>query len=64
LSFHVAAFDEKGGHFVDVWETAEEFQSFIESRLMPGANQVGMQGEPRAQMYPAYALFTPGYMSA
>jgi hypothetical protein len=29
LSFHVAAFDEKGGHFVDVWETAEEFQSFI-----------------------------------
>jgi hypothetical protein len=64
LSFHVAAFDEKGGHFVDLWETAEEFQSFIEGRLVPGAKQVGMQGEPRPQMYPARALFTPGYRSA
>jgi hypothetical protein len=63
LSFHVAAFDEKGGHFVDVWETADEFQSFIESRLMPGAKQVGMQGEPRAQMQPVHALFTPAYRS-
>jgi hypothetical protein len=64
LSFHVAAFDEKGGHFVDNWETAEEFQGFIEGRLMPGAKQVGMPGEPRAQMFPVHALFTPGYRSA
>jgi len=61
LSLHVAAFDEKGAHFVDLWETTEEFQSSIESRLMPGAKQVGMQGEPRAQMQPVHALFTPGY---
>jgi hypothetical protein len=64
LSFHVAAFDEKGAHFVDNWETAEEFQSFIETRLMPGAKQVGMHGEPRAQIQQVHALFTPGYRSA
>jgi hypothetical protein len=64
LSFHVAAFDEKGGHFVDLWETAEAFQSFIEGRLMPGAKQVGIRGQPRAQMQSVHALFTPGYRSA
>jgi hypothetical protein len=64
LSFHVAAFDDTGGHFVDLWESVEEFQGFIESRLMPGARQVGIEGDPRAQMKPVQAVFTPGYRPA
>jgi hypothetical protein len=64
VTFHIASFDEKGGHLVDLWESPEEFLSFVESRMMPGAKEIGMQGAPRAQIFPVHALFTPGYRPA
>jgi len=59
--FHVAAFDAHGAHAADLWETAEEFQRFVDQRLMPGVAQVGLAGQPQIELIPANAVFAPGF---
>ena len=59
--FHVAAVSEKGLHVTDLWERPEDFQAFVEKRLMPGVQKVGVQGEPKVNILPAHNIFTPGY---
>jgi hypothetical protein len=59
--YHVASFDDGGIYVTDVWETAEHFQRFVESRLMPGVQRVGITGEPQVDIRPAHAIFAPGY---
>jgi hypothetical protein len=59
--FHAAAITEQGLEVTDLWETAEQFNRFVEDRLMPGVQQVGIKGQPQVQMHPVHALFTPGF---
>ncbi|HEV8688818.1 MAG TPA: hypothetical protein VGQ91_00865 [Ideonella sp.] len=59
--FHVAAFDEAGLRVTDVWERAEDFQTFVEQRLMPGVAKAGIQGEPKVRILPAHNVYAPGY---
>jgi hypothetical protein len=58
---HVMAVGENGISIADVWESAEQFQAFAQDRLMPGVKQLGIAGEPRVEVLPAHAFFTPGY---
>jgi hypothetical protein len=58
--FHVASFGEGALHVTDVWESAEDFQRFVDERLTPGVQQVGIQGQPDVQIYPMHATFNPG----
>ena len=58
---HIASFSPEGAHIVDVWESEEAVQRFIEERVMPGAEQVGIAGQPEVRFYPVHALFTPGF---
>jgi hypothetical protein len=37
---HVAGFDGDDLRVTDVWETAEQFQRFVEERLMPGLQAI------------------------
>jgi hypothetical protein len=62
--FHVAALDERGLHVTDIWDTAEQFQTFVASRLMPGVQQLGIPGEPRVEIVPVHAIFAPAYRPA
>ncbi len=56
--FHVAFFDEEGFKAVDVWESPEVFQAFVDNRLMPGIAQAGgVEGEPNVTITPAHAVF-------
>jgi hypothetical protein len=57
--FHVAFFDEGGFKVVDVWETAEDFQTFVDTRLKPGVEQIGIEGEPKIEIVPAHAVWNP-----
>ena len=57
---HVAARSDEGLRVVDIWESAEQFQHFIETRLMPGVRQLGISGDPRLHVLPIHALFAPG----
>lgn len=59
--YHVAAHDGEALRVADVWDSAEQFQQFAEQRLMPGVAPLGLPGEPQVEIYPAHAIFTPGY---
>ena len=59
--FHVAALTDTGLRVTDVWQSAEAFQAFAEQRLMPGVQQLGIQGQPRVDILPVHALFTPAF---
>jgi hypothetical protein len=56
---HTAAFSENGGHFIDVWDSAEAFQAFVDSRLMPAVQQLGIEGQPDVQVLPLHELYVP-----
>ena len=62
--FHVAAITDTGLRVTDLWESAEAFQSFVGQRLMPGVQQIGMQGQPRVEIYPVHALLAPAFKLA
>jgi hypothetical protein len=57
--FHVAGFDGDGLRVTDVWESEEHFQSFVESRLMPGVQEVGIDGQPEVEFFPVHAIWNP-----
>jgi hypothetical protein len=56
---HIATVTPEGLRVTDVWESAEAFQQFVDERLMPGVQQVGVEGEPNVDVYPNHALFIP-----
>lgn len=55
---HVSWFDGDALRVVDLWESAEQFQAFVEQRLMPGVQQVGIETQPEVRIFPAHAAFT------
>jgi hypothetical protein len=55
--FHVASFDDEGLRVTDVWESEEHFNRFVEERLTPGIQQVGIQGQPEVEFHPVQRLF-------
>ena len=56
---HVAAFDDGGVRITDVWDSAEELQAFVETRLMPAVQQVGIPGQPQMEFLPLHELYVP-----
>lgn len=56
---HVAWFAEDGFRVIDVWDSAEQFQSFVAARLMPGVQQIGIQGQPKVEFREAAGVFVP-----
>ncbi len=59
--FHVSAFDDKGLHVVDLWDTGEDFNNFVEKRLMPEVMKLGVSNQPNVEITPVHATFTPGF---
>jgi hypothetical protein len=59
--FHAASFAPDGLRVTDLWESAESFNQFVEKRLMPGVQRAGIKTQPRVEVYPVHATFTPGY---
>jgi hypothetical protein len=57
--FHVAWFDGGGINVIDVWDSPEQFDRFMQDRLMPGVQQVGVQGQPDVTWSKAHAIFNP-----
>lgn len=57
--FHVAGFDASGIRVTDIWDSAEQFNTFVQTRLMPGTVEAGIPGEPQVEVFPAYAIYVP-----
>lgn len=45
---HVAGFDSDGMYVVDIWESQQDFDAYVESRLQPAFEAVG--GLPMPQV--------------
>ena len=58
--FHVAAFDGNTMRVTDVWETPEHFQAFVDSRLTPCVQQMGITSQPTVTVLRAHNVFNPG----
>jgi hypothetical protein len=61
---HVAACSDKGLRVTDVWESPEDFQRFVDTRLTPGVQQLGIQGQPKVEILPVQSVFAPAYRPA
>jgi hypothetical protein len=57
--FHVSWFADDGLHVLDLWDSPEQFQKFVETRLGPATQRIGIQGEPQVQFAEAHAIFAP-----
>jgi len=57
---HVAFMADDGFHVVDVWESAEDFDRFVNERLMPVLKgEMGIPSDPAVTVTPAHAAFVP-----
>lgn len=56
---HVAWFGEDGFHVFDLWESADDFNRFVEQRLQAGVEKAGISSQPQVQMAEAHAIFAP-----
>jgi len=57
--FHVSWFADDGFHVLDLWDSAQQFETFVANRLMPGVQKIGIQGQPKVQLSESHAIFTP-----
>lgn len=57
---HATAHDGKGLRITDIWEQADDFQNFVNARLMPAVKEQGLEGEPQVEIYPLHDVFSPG----
>lgn len=55
--FHVAWVEDGALHVVDVWDSAEQFEAFVGSRLMAATAAAGIEGEPHVEVSPAHRVF-------
>lgn len=56
---HVAWFEGDGLHVVDVWNSRQDFERFVEERLTPAIKEIGFQGEPQVEFHDVHAIFAP-----
>ena len=59
--FHVSAFDKRGIHVTDLWESTHDFNTFIERRLMPEVKKLGITDLPQVEMYNSISTYIPTY---
>jgi len=53
---HVAWFDADGMNVVDVWDSEEQFNAFIQSQVMPAVAELGIPGGPEVKISQAHAV--------
>lgn len=54
--FHVAWFEPGTMRVIDVWESPEAFQRFVDERLMPAVQALGIEGQPEVDIQPAHRV--------
>jgi hypothetical protein len=57
--FHAAGQDGDDMRVFDIWESAEDFQRFVEERLMPAVREIGIEGDPDVKLYAVHRVFAP-----
>jgi hypothetical protein len=42
-----------------LWDTGDDFNRFVDSRLMPAVQEIGIEGRPNVEIHEAHAIFAP-----
>jgi hypothetical protein len=58
---HVVGFDDDGVRILDVWESAEKFQAFLEARVMPVIEELQIETQPDVRFYPMHGIYAPAF---
>jgi hypothetical protein len=56
MHFHVASFGDGVLRMTDVWDSEEQFGAFVQTRIMPGLQQLGIPGQPEMITSPVHEL--------
>ena len=56
MRFHVASFGDGTLRMTDVWDSEEQFGAFVQTRILPGLQQLGIDGQPEMIVSPAHEL--------
>jgi hypothetical protein len=59
LILHTAGQGEQGWYIYDIWESQEQFQRFVDGKLMPAMQSTGAAGggtPPQPQFFPISTL--------
>ena len=56
MRLHVATFSDGELAMTDVWDSEEQFMTFVQTRIMPGVSQLGIAGQPETSISPLYEL--------
>lgn len=57
--FHVAWVATDGLRVLDLWNSQKDFEQFVQTRLMPVLEKIGVQGQPRVEFAEAESVFAP-----
>ncbi len=57
--FHVAWFGNDGLRVVDLWDSREDFERFVNERLTLGVKKIGIESQPKVEFAEAHAIFAP-----
>jgi hypothetical protein len=57
--FHVSWFGDDGLHVLDLWDSPQDFQRFVETRLAPVTAKLGIKTQPKVEFAESHAIFAP-----
>ena len=57
--FHVAWWASDGFHVLDLWDSREQFERFVQDRLTAGVQRAGITSQPNVEFSEAHAIFAP-----
>lgn len=58
---HVSAFGDDGLHVTDVWDSEDAFNAFMQQRLAPAIQEIGIAGQPEVAFFPLHGVFAPAF---
>jgi hypothetical protein len=48
----------------DLWESREDWDNFLQNRILPNLAPLGVSGQPTIRVFDAYCVFIPGRQPA
>jgi hypothetical protein len=57
MTFHVASFGDDTLRMTDVWDSAGQFETFVQTRILPALQQVGVEGMPQMIVNPMHDIY-------
>jgi hypothetical protein len=64
MTYHVASYDHDTLHMTDVWDSEEQFVNFVQTRILPGLQELGIEGMPESLFMPTHEVFDLALVAA